>query len=281
MDLAKENSDLAQAKASASTKSYITREQALNVALNIGKVLLKSGAETSRVEDTIARFCRSFGYHDVNVFATPTMIIIGDETTANASLMCRIRYRSNNLSNVKAINDFSYGIRPESFNYEEAMAFLHHLLQKKPPYGKWTVCLASAICSAAFASMLGGNSQDFCAAFVTGGLAMILLRQLDSYGLGAFWENTVAGSAIGALAIMCCAISVQCTRTNIIVGSLMPFLPGLAFTNGLRDYLSGDLISGNSRIAEALLFAVSIAFGLALTLLVWYRWGWELWPSPR
>ena len=46
MDLAKENSDLAQAKASASTKSYITREQALNVALNIGKVLLKSGAET-------------------------------------------------------------------------------------------------------------------------------------------------------------------------------------------------------------------------------------------
>ena len=233
------------------------------------------------MEDTIARFCRSFGYHDVNVFATPTMIIIGDETTANASLMCRIRYRSNNLSNVKAINDFSYSIRPESFNYEEAMAFLHHLLQKKPPYGKWTVCLASAICSAAFASMLGGNSQDFCAAFVTGGLAMILLRQLDSYGLGAFWENTVAGSAIGALAIMCCAISVQCTRTNIIVGSLMPFLPGLAFTNGLRDYLSGDLISGNSRIAEALLFAVSIAFGLALTLLVWYRWGWELWPSPR
>ena len=73
MDLAKENSDLAQAKASASTKSYITREQALNVALNIGKVLLKSGAETSRVEDTIARFCRSFGYHDVNVFATPTI----------------------------------------------------------------------------------------------------------------------------------------------------------------------------------------------------------------
>ena len=262
-------------------KEYITREQALNVALNIGKVLLKSGAETSRVEDTIARFCRTFGYHDVNVFATPTMIIIGDETTANASLMCRIRYRSNNLSNVKAINDFSYGIRPKSFNYEEAMAFLRHLLQKEPPYGKWTVCLASAICSAAFASMLGGNSHDFVAAFFTGGLAMTLLCQLGSFGLGAFWENSVAGAAIGALAIFCCSISVQCTRTNIIVGSLMPFLPGLAFTNGLRDYLSGDLISGNSRIAEALLFAVSIAFGLALTLLVWYRWGWELWPSPR
>ena len=281
MDVAKQNNAQSQATAVATSSHYITREQALNVALNIGKVLLKSGAETSRVEDTIARFCRSFGYLDVNVFATPTMIIIGDETTANASLMCRIRYRSNNLSNVKAVNDFSYSLKPESFDYEEAMAFLHYLLQKQPPYGKWTVCLASAICSAAFASMLGGNSHDFCAAFVTGGLAMTLLCQLTSYSLGAFWENTVAGCAIGTLAIICCAISVKCTRTNIIVGSLMPFLPGLAFTNGLRDYLSGDLISGNSRIAEALLFAVSIAFGLALTLLVWYRWGWELWPMPR
>ena len=268
MDVEKENSEPVQATVKA-TQGHISREQALNVALNIGKVLLKSGAETSRVEDTIARFCRSFGYHDVNVFATPTMIIIGDETAANASLMCRIRYRSNNLSNVKAVNDFSYGLRPETFDYEEAMAFLQHLLVQQPPYGKWTVCLASALCSAAFASMLGGNSHDFCAAFVTGGLAMTLLCQLTSYSLGAFWENTVAGAAIGSLAILCCSISVQCTRTNIIVGSLMPFLPGLAFTNGLRDYLSGDLISGNSRIAEALLFAVSIAFGLAFTLLVW------------
>ena len=56
MDVEKENSEPVQATAVATSKSYITREQALNVALNIGKVLLKIGAETSRVEDTIARF---------------------------------------------------------------------------------------------------------------------------------------------------------------------------------------------------------------------------------
>ena len=276
MDVEKENSEPVQATVKA-TQGHISREQALNVALNIGKVLLKSGAETSRVEDTIARFCRSFGYHDVNVFATPTMIIIGDETAANASLMCRIRYRSNNLSNVKAVNDFSYGLRPEAFDYEEAMAFLQHLLVQQPPYGKWTVCLASALCSAAFASMLGGNSHDFMAAFVTGGLAMVLLKQLGGYRPSAFWENALAGAAIGACTILCCAISVQCTKTNIIVGSLMPFVPGVACTNGLRDYMAGDLVSGNSRIAEALLFAISIAIGLAFSLLVWYHWGWDLW----
>jgi uncharacterized membrane protein YjjP (DUF1212 family) len=59
---------------------------------------------------------------------------------------------------------------------------------------------------------------------------------------------------------------------NIIVGALMPFLPGLAFTNGVRDYMAGDLLSGNSRIAEAALFALSIAIGLVFALKAW-TWG--------
>ena len=56
----------------------MTREQILEVALNMGEALLKSGAETSRVEDTIMRFCQTCGYHEVNVFVTPTVILIGD-----------------------------------------------------------------------------------------------------------------------------------------------------------------------------------------------------------
>ena len=87
------------------------------------------------------------------------------------------------------------------------------------------------------------------------------IKQLGGYRPSAFWENALAGAAIGACTILCCAISIQCTKTNIIVGSLMPFVPGVACTNGLRDYMAGDLVSGNSRIAEALLFAISIAIG--------------------
>lgn len=255
----------------------LTKEQTLNLALAIGKVLLKSGAETSRVEDTISRFCQANGYHDINVFVTPTVIVLGDETTSGSTLICRIRYRSTNLSLISQVNNFSYNLKKLPLKYEEAMDYFDQLMHQSPPYGKWSVCLASAASSAAFSAMLGGNSHDFAAAFITGGLSMVLLKQLGGYRPSAFWENALAGAAIGALAIACCAVSVQCTRANIIVGALMPFLPGVAFTNGLRDYMAGDLISGNSRIAEAMLFATSIAIGLAFSLLAWYHWGWDLW----
>lgn len=256
----------------------LNREQTLNLALAMGKALLKNGAETSRVEDTISRFCHVHGYYDINVFVTPTVIILGDETSDGPTIICRIRYRSTNLNVISEVNNFSYNLKTWPLSYKETMKYFDDIFHKAPLYGNVSVCLASAGSSACFAAMLGGNSHDFVAAFITGGLSMALLKQLGGYRPSAFWENALAGAAIGALAIACCAVSIQCTRTNIIVGALMPFLPGVAFTNGLRDYMAGDLISGNSRIAEAMLFATSIAIGLAFTLLIWYHWGWELWP---
>ena len=42
----------------------MTKNQVMDIAMDLGKILLKSGAETSRVEDTMMRFCRSYGYYD-------------------------------------------------------------------------------------------------------------------------------------------------------------------------------------------------------------------------
>lgn len=255
----------------------LTREQTMNLAMAVGKLLLKSGAETSRVEDSMTRLCYHFGVYNLNVFVTPTFIILGDENTEGKSIVCRIRTRSVNLNILSLVNDFSYGLSTWPYDYEETLAYLEHMLNMQPPYNKWLLCLAAALGSACFAQLLGGNSHDFIAAFVTGGVASALLKILAGYRPSAFWENVLAGAAIGATAIFCCSVSRQCTMEAITVGALMPFLPGLAFTNGLRDYMAGDLISGNSRVSEAMIFALSIAIGLALSLGIWWRFGWDFW----
>ena len=55
----------------------------------------------------------------------------------------------------------------------------------------------------------------------------------------------------------------------IIISSLMPLFPGMAFTNGLRDTLKGDYISGLARITDAFVIAVSIAIGVAMGLAIY------------
>ena len=238
----------------------------------MGKILLKSGAETYRVEDTISRCCLAHGY-EVDPFVTPTVIILGNEDTDSFIRVSRIGYRSTNLSLISEMNSMSLSLISEmnsmSYNfakwdmgYEDTCKWLDKKWRQPAPYGKWMVCLASGIGSAAFAAMLGGNSHeafaamlggnshDFIAAFITGGAAMVALKQIAGYHPSAFWENAVAGVVIATVALICCAMSVQCTMEKIIVGALMPFVPGVAFCNGLRDYMAGNLMSGNSRIAE-------------------------------
>ncbi|MDO4179005.1 MAG: threonine/serine exporter family protein [Phascolarctobacterium sp.] len=258
-------------------KIKLTREQTWNLALIIGKVLLKNGAETSRVEDTITRFCHENDCKDINVFVTPAVILLGDESTVNPAVVCRIRWRSTNLSNISLINDFTYNLKSWTMDYDETVIYLNSLLETPPSYSQAMTCLGSAVSSGCFAVLFGGDIYDFVAAFITGGLTMYFIKSLSGYRMSVFWENAVAGLSIGAIALICHAINSECTLEQVIVGALMPFLPGLAFTNGLRDYMAGDLISGNCRTSEALLFAISLAIGLAASLLAWHNWGWALW----
>ena len=89
----------------------MTKNQVMDLAMDLGKILLKSGAETSRVEDTMMRFCRSYGYYDLNVFCTPTVIILGDESPRGKSRVFRVRWRATDLGLIGDINEFSYNFR--------------------------------------------------------------------------------------------------------------------------------------------------------------------------
>lgn len=251
----------------------MTKNQVMDLAMDMGKILLKSGAETSRVEDTMMRFCRSYGYYDLNVFCTPTVIILGDESPVGKSRVFRVRWRATDLGLIRDVNRLSYNFRNWQMGYTETKHWLQDRLAKSHPYGNGVLCVAAGLGSACFAMLLGSASiYNFVAAFLTGFIAMTLLKMVNNFHPTPFWENFLAGIAIGIVAQICCYLSPFCTMENIIVGALMPFLPGLAFTNGVRDYMSGDLLSGNSRIAEAALFALSIAIGLVFALKAW-AWG--------
>ncbi|MEG1345212.1 MAG: threonine/serine exporter family protein [Acidaminococcaceae bacterium] len=246
----------------------MSQEEVLNLALTAGRILLISGGETYRVEETIMRLCawREMSY--VKVFVTPTVIIIGDERAHGYTCMTRVTSRTTNLALVSAINDMSYNFGQWPYTYQETKNILEAMLQEPVP-SPYLISIASGVGAAAFAVMLGGNRYDFAAAFVTGFITMLVLKRLAGFRPSAFWENSLAGIIVGVLALGCCQLLPAATMEKVIVGAIMPFLPGVAFTNGLRDYMAGDLLSGNSRVAEALLFAAALTIGLGVVLRIW------------
>ena len=82
-------------------------DELLNSSAEVGQLLLESGAEIYRVEESILRICRAYGVSDCQVFAIPSLIIVSaaDAQGHNHTKIRRLSERSTDLARVGFLND--------------------------------------------------------------------------------------------------------------------------------------------------------------------------------
>ena len=87
-----------------------------------------------------------------------------------------------------------------------------------------------------------------------------------------FFKSMLGAALSALLAVFLTHIGIGHSE-KIIIGALMALVPGIIFTNAIRDVMAGDMVAGISKIADALLTGVSVALGtafaLGLTRLFW------------
>ena len=59
--------------------------------------------------------------------------------------------------------------------------------------------------------------------------------------------------------------------SSMIIGSVIPMIPGVAFTNAIRDIAGGDYISGSVRMLDAMLSFLCIAAGVGVMFTIYQR----------
>ena len=71
----------------------------LKFSSNAGKLMLQSGGETYRVEETVSMICKCFDVDEVEVFASPTAVIVSILFNGEIhSIVRRINSRKINFS---------------------------------------------------------------------------------------------------------------------------------------------------------------------------------------
>ena len=245
-------------------------EAILAFAVNLGEIMLKSGAETYRVEDTICRILAHHNFDKVDTFVTPTVVMatIKNKEISNSTTLTRIKNRSTRMDKIELINQLSRNYVEEKLSLEEAVVRLKEI-DKTPPYSPTTIAFATAFSSAFFSLMFNGGIAEFIFAFLIGFGAYIIQSHLKSKEivnyLVLFMVSLFIGSIIVLLSLFFDPIL---DLESIVIGSIMPLVPGLAFTNGIRDTIGDELLSGMSRLAEAVFIAVAIAAGVGIPMSV-------------
>ena len=240
----------------------------MQIALYAGELLIRNGAEMYRVEETIMRICEAGGVCDVTPFVTPTILFIAKGEGENVLYTKNIKKRSNNIAKITLVNDFSRKFVAGQIDISEALDCLHKIDEyKEYPYR--FLLFATGIGCGIFAVLVGGKFGDFVAAFFASYIAVFISDKIMARSRTVFTGNFVASMFVGIISIISFEIKLVDNLDNIIVGAALALVPGVAFTAGIRDFISGDLLSGIARIGEAILVAIAIAFGVGSILMLY------------
>ena len=183
--------------------------------------------------------------------------------------MKTIRNRGINLNKISLLNNFSREfVNAKDMPIKDALAELK-VLGETPEHPPKLVYIATGLASASFACVVGGNNlTNFIFTTIISILAVICYKKIMKISnIPAF------SSLIASTGVLITELGFLATPKTLIVGSIMPLLPGVSFIKGIRDLIAGDLISGVARAFDAGLTAISIACGVGLVLDLWLKFG--------
>ena len=239
--------------------------EVIDLCLLAGKIMLRCGAETYRVEDTMTRIAAALGIPHSHSYVVPTGIIFSIDGTEPAKLI-RISDRTTDLYKVTLVNGISRKISSGEITMKEAFKRLNEIEKANYMFPIYQQILAAAVSSGCFLLMFLGQWSDFLPAFITGGLGFMCFDYVHRLVKIKFFSEFLAALVIGLSAYLFVRTGIGTQLDKIIIGSVMPLVPGLLITNAVRDLIAGHLVAGLSKGAEAFLTACAIGSGVAIVV---------------
>lgn len=240
----------------------------LHLLLDMGEMMMCSGGEVRRVENTLSLMGKAYGATETNVMVITASIIVtmkfGDGNLITESRRVESP-GSNKLWRLEGLNALSRKCCEEPLPVEQLETEIKNC---KQPTNLWKFYLGSALAAGAFAVFFGGNIVDGIVAAMFALLVCFFQRKFSKFFPNNIIFNIVCSFVVG---ISICLLTKFIPIVNadmVIIGVIMLLIPGIAFTNSMRDILVGDTISGFMRLIESLLWAAGLAVGFMLAILI-------------
>ena len=236
----------------------------IDLASDLGYELAMSGAETFRVEESVSRVLSAYGLN-AEVFAIPNYLIVTVLTKKGLPItrMRRIGSHGNDLDSVERLSALSRSFCLHTPAPQEAQQQLADTLANRRAYSPAMLGLGNFLGAFGFCLFFGGSVPDALCAGVCGLLVGLVTEVLGKRRVSQFFI-TIAAAFFMAWLAYGLGVARICQRTDaVIIGALMILVPGLLFTNAMRDIIYGDTNSGLNRVVQVFLVAAAIALGTA------------------
>ncbi|MDF2634882.1 MAG: hypothetical protein K0R78_1756 [Pelosinus sp.] len=233
-----------------------------------GEVMLKNGAETYRIEATMDHMAKACGASKVESFVIPTgvFLTVTDEVGRTLTVMRRVRNRTINLDRISKVNELSRRLVAQRIEYEDAKRILEGISKERTGFSLLPSMLASGAIGGGTAVLQNALFFEIAAAFTAAMIVRYIAHLVSKLRGVQFTFEFLGGMAVALCGVLLHSLWPHLRPDAVIIGGIMPLVPGVAITNAIRDVIAGDLLSGLSRGLEAALTSVAVAMGVVIVL---------------
>ncbi|MDR3190506.1 MAG: threonine/serine exporter family protein [Lactobacillaceae bacterium] len=245
--------------------------QVLKIVSQAGRILVESGAEISRVEQTMEIMGHTAGV-PVNGYVTLTAVFasLAEEPVTQ---LTKTKVGSFNLQKVDEVNALSRDFVAGKMDFDGVVQRLNEIDRHVIDFNWPTKIIGAGFVSIAPMLLFKATALDLGLAFFIGIAGYLAAQGMQRIAKTPYIKEVVGGMVIALLAILLAKVQLGLSSDYMIVSAVMPLVPGVAITNSLREILAGHIISGLVRIVDALLIAAAIGGGVVLGSVIWGLFG--------
>lgn len=244
----------------------IEKEQELMLVARAGEILAKSGAEIFRVETTMEHMANALDVESLKTYVIANGIFVtsGGIHEPLQAHITSVQTGDTDLGKIEAVNELSREMEMRPFTLEEVKERLDKI-EAMGEYPMPVLLSAYGLGAGCFCYAMGSQLEEAVIAFVIGVMLGVFFYLLRGWQKKAKALKTILGSMlvmILSLAFYNCGFG---SNTDlIIIGGLMPMIPGVSFVNAVRDFVESDYVSGIIRLMDVLLTVVCMAIGVSV-----------------
>lgn len=247
----------------------VTKE-ILTLAVEIGDAMLRNGGEIYRVEDTVMHILRAYEIEDYDVYVLSNGIFASaNENKDDACSMIRhVPLGKTHLGRIAALNQLSREICSHECSLVDSWDRLD-ACKAIPETKDGIQILFCGLGSAGFSYLFGGTPLDAFFSFFIGLLLQLFLNAAKKHPMSSFIVNILGSGLVTVCSLILLSMGLPIMQDKIVIGDIMPLVPGIALTTSIRDVFNGDYLSGTIHMFDALLTSFSIAVGVGAVITVY------------
>lgn len=229
--------------------------------------LMGCGVHTSRVMRNTRRIGEAYGYEvEISILNLNVMISLKDKQHhLHTTEMAVVHHLPINFNHNAQLSELSWRCHDEHIALAEVKQQYDTIIAA-PRLNKWCTLLMASAANAAFCQLFGGDLVSIVIVFFATGVAFYFRTLLMKLRLNVYVQvllTAFVASFLSSSSLLC-----HTTSSIALATSVLFLVPGVPLINGVIDTIEGHVLTGITRLINAILWVICLAIGLGLTLII-------------